>query len=53
MGTVEIVFRWGDGREEVRYRRPEGTAEANELIAQVEKLQERHGAECPYFWRIA
>lgn len=53
--TVEIVFRWPSGREEVRYRRPLGTEDARRLMAEVEELQakaELHGYESPYFFRF-
>jgi hypothetical protein len=54
--TVEIVYRWPDGREEVRYRRPYGSESAEDLIEQVHKLQRKaaeDGYVSPYFWRPA
>ena len=52
--TLEIVYKWPNGREEVRYRRPAGTEDARSLIAEVEELQARAdllGYENPYFFR--
>lgn len=49
--TTEIVFKWPDGREEVRYRRTKDSREALELIAEVLALQQKHGAACPYSFR--
>ena len=50
---LEIVYRWPDGREEVRYRRPSGSEDAERYIAEVNALQARLGPECPYFVRPA
>ncbi len=53
---VEVVYRWPDDREEVRYRRPYGTLETEKMIDEVHELQRRavkRGEECCYFWRIA
>jgi hypothetical protein len=51
--TLEIVYTWDDGREEVRYRRtPHDSDDAKELTRQVEKLQSLYAGECPYSWRI-
>ena len=49
--TTEIVYRWPNGDEEVRYRRPRGSRQARLLIDEVESLRARLGAECPYFVR--
>jgi hypothetical protein len=35
--TLEVFYRWPDGREEVRYRRPDGSPEAVNLINQVDE----------------
>lgn len=54
--TLEIVYRWPDGREEVRYRRPALSADALDLMGQVQQLQRRAAAggwESPYYWRLA
>ena len=51
---VEIVYTWPDGREEVRYRRTQGTYEAMRLMKEVDDMRARLGAtECPYSYRIA
>jgi len=53
--TLEVVYTWDDGREEVRYRRPFPSAEAWKFIGQVRTLRERaiRGRyESPYSWRI-
>lgn len=52
--TTEIVYRWPDGREEVRYRRTYGSLDAINLALQVEarkKVLAISGEECPYFVR--
>lgn len=49
--VTEIVYRWPDGREEVRYRRPAGSADANRYAAEVAMLQAKQGPDCPYFVR--
>ncbi len=52
--TVEIVYRWPGGREEIRYRRPHGTRKTEESIQQVHDLQRKAingGRENPYVWR--
>lgn len=51
--TTEIVYRWPDGREEVRYRRSFGSKEALELVRQVRILQTTgpRPEDCPYFIR--
>lgn len=51
---VEFVYRWPDGREEVRYRRPHGTRNTELMIEKVHALQRKAicgGWDCPYFWR--
>jgi hypothetical protein len=53
--TVEIVYRWPDGREEVRYRRQVGTEDARRLMEEVEELEARaefFGYETPYSFRF-
>ena len=53
--TVEIVYRWDDGREEVRYRRPHGSDDAKKLMMEVEILADRARLgryESPYFYRF-
>lgn len=49
--VTEIVYRWGDGREEVRYRRAFGSQGADALMLEVDRLQLKLGKECPYFYR--
>jgi hypothetical protein len=49
--TLEIVYVWQDGREEVRYRRTAGSEDAQKLIDEVEELKSRLKEECPYFYR--
>jgi hypothetical protein len=41
----EVVYRWPDGREEVRYRRPNSDQRCRQEVAQ---LRARLGAGCPY-----
>lgn len=48
---IEVVYRWPDGREEVRYRRPAGSDDGRRLAAEVAALRDRHGDQCPYFIR--
>ena len=51
---IEFVYKWDDGREEVRYRRPEKDPETNKMISEIYKLQERgklNGYQSPYFYR--
>jgi hypothetical protein len=48
---MEVVYTWPDGREEVRYRRPTGSAKAIELESQVQHLRKIHGPGCPYSCR--
>jgi hypothetical protein len=45
---LEFVYVWPDGREEVRYRRQAGSPDAEKLLEELERLQKRHGAACPY-----
>lgn len=49
--VVEIVYKWPDGREEVRYRRAYGSDAAVQLINEVRDLQLMHGSKCPYSFR--
>ena len=48
---IEIVYRWPDGRHEVRYRRTEGSPEAIQLMAEVDSLDLEHGTANPYYYR--
>ena len=51
--TLEIVYRWPNGREEVRYRRePHDSEDAKKLLKELEELKNRLGEECPYFSRL-
>jgi hypothetical protein len=53
--TVEIVYRWPSGREEVRYRRPLGSEEARILMNEVDEMKARldsMGEECLYSYRF-
>lgn len=50
--TVEILYTWPNGRTEVRYRRPEGSDEAKDLMGQVDGLMDRQGSDCPYGYRF-
>lgn len=53
--TLQIIYRWPDGREEVRYERQLGTEDARRLMAEVEELQARAelmGYESPYSFRF-
>jgi hypothetical protein len=43
--TYYVVYRWPDGRDEVRYERPIWDST---LRHEVALLQRRQGAECPY-----
>lgn len=45
---IEIIYRWPDGRDEVRYRRSVDSRSAKAMILEVERLKERFGSECPY-----
>lgn len=47
---TEIVYKWPDGREEVRYRRPYGSESAAGLMKEVDSLKERN-SDTPYFYR--
>ena len=50
---IEIVYRWPDGREEVRYRRS-SAAEARGLVQEVVALKRaasKGGWECRYYVR--
>jgi hypothetical protein len=50
--VTEIVYTWPSGREEVRYRRPKGSAGAKKLIDEVECIKARlAGEKCPYSYR--
>lgn len=41
----EVIYRWQDGREEVRYRRPDNDYKTKSEIA---ILQAKLGKNCPY-----
>lgn len=43
--TYYVVYRWPDGRDEVRYERPIWD---RDLIREVEAMRARLGADCPY-----
>lgn len=49
--TLEVVYTWPDGRQEVRYRRWAGTEEAAKLMAEVEALRKAH-KDSPYSYRF-
>jgi hypothetical protein len=49
---IEFVYTWPDGSEEVRYRRPENSHAAMNLINEVLELRKKHGTACPYSYRI-
>lgn len=49
--TTEIMYRWQDGQEELRYSRPYGSEDAEKFIAEVRALEDRLGSGCPYFVR--
>lgn len=49
---IEFCYRHPDGREEVRYRRIEGTPECNDMISEVNALIEKaKPMVSPYFYR--
>lgn len=53
--TLEIVYTWPSGREEVRYRRPLGTDDARTFMAEVDAMKDRRerlGTECSYSYRF-
>lgn len=53
--TLEIIYTWPNGREEVRYRRPDGTDDAKRLMDEVDAMKSRlesMGEECPYSYRL-
>lgn len=53
--TMEIVFTWPSGKEEVRYIRPIHSEEARSLMKEVDELEARltfMGEECPYSYRF-
>lgn len=52
MATLEVVYTWDDGREEVRYRRPEDSEDAAKFKKEVESLQHKWGHKCPYSYRV-
>lgn len=45
--TTEIVQKWPDGTEEVKYRRPYGSESAKELMQQIDERAHKSG----YFYR--
>lgn len=49
--TTEIIYKWPDGREEVRYRRHKDSPEALQLVGLVEELRAKHGDASPYSYR--
>jgi len=53
--SVEIVYTWPNGSEEVRYRRPQHSEDAKSLIREVLKMQARldtMNEPCPYSYRF-
>lgn len=53
--TLEIVYVWPDGREEVRYRRQLGTNDADRFMKEVDEIKARcdyFGEDCPYYYRF-
>lgn len=51
---IEFIFTWQDGRKEVRYRRLKGSIDANKMISEIFKLQERgklNGYTSPYSYQ--
>lgn len=53
--TIEIVYVWPTGREEVRYRRPYPSEDATRFISEVEEMTARLAMtkeECPYSYRF-
>jgi hypothetical protein len=50
---LEVIYTWDDGREEVRYRRPSESEEAQEFRDVVADMQKRLGPDCPYSIRLA
>lgn len=53
--TMEIVYTWPDGKEEVRYTRPMHSEEAEKLMSEVDAMHARltyMGEECPYSYRF-
>lgn len=51
---IEFLYRWPDGREEVRYRRGQGTTEAERMKRSIDELAEKLGTKeepFPYFYR--
>lgn len=49
--VTEFVYKWPDGHEEVRYRRPYNSKESLELINELLELAKKHGEACPYSFR--
>lgn len=50
-GTLEVVYTWQDGREEVRYRRPWPSGSASDMVAVVERMRQRV-PDTPYSTRV-
>lgn len=48
---TEIIYTFPNGKEEVRYRRAKNSQEALEFVAEIEKLKQKHGKDCPYDYR--
>ena len=48
--TIEFCYKHRT-REEVRYRRLEGSEDAEDLIKQHDDIKEKLGDDCPYFYR--
>jgi hypothetical protein len=48
---TEFVYTWPDGRQEVRYRRQNGTHECAGMREQVDCMRARDGDQSPYSYR--
>jgi hypothetical protein len=49
--VLEVVYRWPEGREEVRYRRPADSTEAHNFVSRIERLKAEFPDDCPYSYR--
>lgn len=50
--TLQVIYTWPDGREEMRYSAPVGSQRAAELQAEVDALRLRVGDDCLYSTRV-
>ena len=48
--TLEVIFTWDDGREELRYSRPLDSADAAKFMAEVDELKRKY-PDTPYSYR--